>query len=312
MPEASQTPAATDTSGAAAPATEADNSGFSSDMQAVIATGFEDTTSEPVVETPDDSGAGVTDPAAANPASPPATAAVKDPAATSPAQAAAPAPTPPAGQPQAQPPAAAPVDQPASAPQAATPPNAQPIDFTKHRDDYLPKFEQLYAIPAEEVEALRTNPEVALPKLAAKLHYEIATSLVQTMMSAMPTMLEQQMAAVQTRTANNEKFYSSWPTLKEAVAKNPAAEGTIRSAIQAFRNANPNADLAAVIKGGGILAATMLGVPLEAAPPTPPPPAPPPPARPAGTGGSQPVAPVPRGVSNSDIDDVVNSFMAGG
>lgn len=315
MPEASQTAAPTESTGATAPAADGGNdTSFSSDMQAVIASGYEDTDSTLDVETPDVSGAGAGEQPAAPAAGAPATAAVVDPAASVPtAPQPAPAPsTPPAGQQQGQPPVAAPVDQPASVPQGATPPTAQPIDFAKHRDEYLPKFEQLYAIPAEEVEALRTNPEVALPKLAAKLHYEIATSLVQTMMSAMPSMLEQQMSAVQARTASNEKFYSSWPTLKEAVTKNPAAEGTIRSAIQAYRTANPQADLATVIKGAGVLAATMLGVPFEAAPPAPSTPPPPPPARPAGTGGPSPVAPARPGVTGSDIDEVVNSFMAGG
>jgi hypothetical protein len=82
--------------------------------------------------------------------------------------------------------AAAPEPQPAPTP-------VEPVDFEKHRAEVLPKLETLYGLSETEAEELRIEPEKALPKLAARLHYEVTAAAFNAVMSSLPQFVERTM-----------------------------------------------------------------------------------------------------------------------
>jgi hypothetical protein len=49
----------------------------------------------------------------------------------------------------------------------------------KHREAFLPKLAELYKLTDQEVADIQTNPGEAMPKLAAKLHYEVQLAVHQ-------------------------------------------------------------------------------------------------------------------------------------
>jgi hypothetical protein len=153
----------------------------------------------------------------------------------------------------------------------------------------------MYTIPEAEVEELRTAPETALPKLAAKLHYEIQLSTFQSLVQQLPQLLSpilEQRAQVDKLTS---EFRTMWPALHEKPEYEAAAEQAIRS----VRAVNPKLPMKEVLKQAGVLALISLGLPVTAPggstqstapaapiPPTPAAPPAPPIARPPGIGAS--------------------------
>lgn len=193
------------------------------------------------------------------------------PSAPSPSAAAA-APQPPAGQvPPTPPEPVAPQQQPAPAqapsPQAAAaPPATQEMTSDQHRQKYLPALEQTYQLAEADVEEFRTAPEKALPKLAARLHYEVLMAARTGLETVLPQMIHGAMEQTRVHTENRNKFFETWPALKKAVEANPQTEATITSAIQAVRQVNPNLGIADIIKQAGMMACYTLGVQPDAVP----------------------------------------------
>ncbi len=218
----------------------------------------------PASTTPPVSGAAAKPPTASTPAStpPPSTAASTTAPPAVPPVAAAPtsAATPPAaapGQTQGQPPAAAPQ---ANQPTQALTPEAVAQSFAQHRQTFLPQLETLYAIPEAEVEALRTNPETALPKLAAKLHYEVQLGVYNSMIQAMPEMIGHIMTQRMEVENLERDFKSMWPQLYEKPEYDAVAENCIR----AIRQVNPKMAMKEVLQKAGMMAMLTLGLPLPA------------------------------------------------
>lgn len=237
----------------------------------------------------------VTPPAASAPATPPGVP-------SSPAPAGAPA-TPAVVPPGA--PAADGTQQPPASSTPPAPPEA-PIDFAKHREEFLPKLATLYALDEADVEAARTDPGKVLPTLAARVHYEVQQAVFAGVMQSMPQMLEMFSARTREAEKNEETFFSQFPALKEK----PEYAPTVINSIKAIKAANPNMSQADVIKQSGIMASLTLGLPLPGA--TPPPNTPPPPApnlaamRPAGAGSvahvTPPITPAAPGAEGFDAD----------
>lgn len=191
------------------------------------------------------------------------------------AQPAAPAPTPAppasaAPAPVASPatPQPSPTEQPA-APQApataqpsASPEQpAQPFDPEKHRAEFIPKLEQLYALSDQEVSDFQTNPGASLSRLAAQLHYNMSLSLQTAIRQFLPHVVQNELTVTTERQKYETAFYDKWPPLKEAVSKDKVkVEATINEAIQAYRITNPKASIEDVIQKAGVLAMLSLGI----------------------------------------------------
>jgi hypothetical protein len=145
-------------------------------------------------------------------------------------------------------------------PQGTSP---EPISFEKHKATFMPQLEALYKIPEADIEGLRTNPEVYLPKLAAQLHYEVQLAAFNSVLTAMPDLVSMVMDQRTNVAEANTKFYDKWPALKQHIAANPQAEEAVRQSINAYRNANPKASQDDIITRAGLLAMVSLGIPLE-------------------------------------------------
>lgn len=214
------------------------------------------------------------------------------------------APTPPvaATPPVATPPVAAtPPVQPAGQPPApasqtpmateGTPP--EPFNVEKHRAEFLPKLESLYKMTDQEVADFQTNPGEALPKLAARLHYEVQLAAHQGVLQVLPHLINSVMSGHKEQQKHEDAFYGRWPELKEAVAKDPKNEASIQEAIRSYKALNPKAPISDVIEKAGLLALISMGIPpraaaamVQAPAATVAPATPMMPARPAGTGAS--------------------------
>jgi hypothetical protein len=202
--------------------------------------------------------------------------------------------------------AAAPEPAPATSPD-------EPVTLEKHRAEFLPKLQELYKLSPEEAEELRVEPEKALPKLAATLHYEVLTSAYNSVLSVLPNLVGQYLEQQKAITAHEERFYNRWGALKD-----PKYLGTVVSSVKAYRAANPKASQEEVIERAGLMAMLTLGLNPqgETPPPTPSQPAPaaPRPAIPAGAGFGS--APFQTGGQNTtgpvdDIQALIEAEMAG-
>lgn len=221
-------------------------------------------------------------------------------------------PTPPAVQAGGAP---SPTEQPtpasAAAPDSApaTEQQPEPVDFEKHRETVLPKLEELYKLTDEEAEAVRVAPETALPKLAARLHFEATTAAFNSVVAVLPNIIENVTKQQKLIQEQEEKFYSRWGALKD-----PKYEQTVLNSVRAYRTANPRASAQETIEHAGLMAMLALGLnpnpaPQQQAQPTPTPAMRP--AVPAGAGvPSSPFA----GSSNGPMDDIqalIAAEMAG-
>jgi hypothetical protein len=181
--------------------------------------------------------------------------------------------------------------------------------FAQHREQFLPQLQQMYAIPETEVEELRTAPETALPKLAAKLHYEIQLATFNSLVQALPELVSPIMEQRAQTQRYTEDFKSMWPDLHKSPDGRKAAE----QAIRLTRQMNPQMSMEDVLKKAGALAMISLGLPVTApagTPVAPQAPAPQAPAmrpspigRPAGVTGA-PANPVQHPGSSGDESNI--------
>lgn len=195
--------------------------------------------------------------------------------------------------PPAQPPAAvvAP-EQPPSAPKSRTP--EQEAEDTRQAQEFLTRYtgelESFYKLPEDLAGQMQTEPEVVLPKLAAKLHMAIENGIMQRVRQEMPAVFQTVQHVTEREAKSKEAFYSANPDLRQY-------ESQVLATGKFFREANPNATPDEAIRRIGEITRAALGLPpLGAAQPPATPPAAPPqrPAafRPAAPGASAP-APAP-------------------
>jgi len=195
----------------------------------------------------------------------------------------------PQAQPQAQQPvqpAQPPVEpvQPPAAPEPAQPPAPQqtPEEIVAaqqaNRQKFVEQLTQAYAIPEDAIEELRDSPEVAMPKLAAKLHADIFDSLFHGLTQQLPQLVDALITGRTTRNAEEERFFSKWSKLGTPELRPKALEK-----VRQYRQLNPTMPLEQFQHEAGMWAHMALQIPLEV-PSTP------------GNGSGQPVpaAPVPQ------------------
>lgn len=151
------------------------------------------------------------------PAAPPAPSAPAAPAVQAPVQPPAPPSTPAPVAPAA--PMMAPIETPpvsatppAPAPQAPAPQTPAP-SFEEQRAARMAALQARYAIPADKVPELLTEPEKAIPALLAAAHDNALMESAQMFVQAMPQLVQKVLADQ----ANEEKakaaFYTAWPEL---------------------------------------------------------------------------------------------------
>lgn len=135
-------------------------------------------------------------------------------------------------------------------------PVASVIDQAAEDARILGDLEKAYSMTEEDALAFQTEPELVLPKLAAKLHMDIAKDVMNGLKSVMPEMIQQ----LSLRTAAEEKakntFYEANPDLND-----PKLVPYIMQCGQLFRSVNKDApaDQAVVLIGNMVRQA--LGMP---------------------------------------------------
>lgn len=145
-------------------------------------------------------------------------------------------------------------------------------------------LEEAYKLPDEDLAALATEPELVLPKIAARIHEKLALNFQTAMQAMLPGMIHQVQQMQTQETQAKDAFFGAWPVLK-------AHEEHALRVAKLFRQANPDVKGPDAIKRIGEMTCLALGlsIPGTTATPTPSPTPTPTPAgtvfRPAGGAG---------------------------
>lgn len=171
---------------------------------------------------------------------------------------------------------------------------------------------EYYKIPDEMAEQLRTEPEVALPKLAAKLHQTVLGNVLMQVNAMLPRAMMEFSQVQRAETEAKSVFYERWPGLKDY-------EPQVLQAGRMFKAMNPQATREQALEGVGAMVYAAMGmqvpgasasavVPAAAAGTTPTAAAPARAAfRPAAPGGGTPAGAPPR--SGNEYERIAEEFL---
>ena len=171
-----------------------------------------------------------------------------------------PAPTEPAATPAATPTAVEPAATPAPAstePVAPAPvaPTATNEEYSAWRQNRLTQLEQVYALDQEAANAMLTEPETVLPKLAAKVHMEVLENSMRAMQAMVPVMMQQ----IQHHAATESRAKSLFTTVNPDLA-DPRYEPAIMQLGSVYRNVNQQASPEEAARAIGNLVRAALGI----------------------------------------------------
>jgi len=127
--------------------------------------------------------------------------------------------------------------------------------YLKHREETLPKLEEIFQLSDEEATALDEQPSKIIPKLAGQMMYDTMLSTYNAVLAALPTVIGTVLKASNSADVAEAQFFTAWPDLNTKKSA-PA----ISAAVQAYRAANPRAKLDDIIQGAGVMAMINLGL----------------------------------------------------
>lgn len=133
---------------------------------------------------------------------------------------------------------------------------AKEAEAEKKAFDDLRKY---YEIPETDVERLRTEPELVLPELAAKMHQAVFRGMQQWSMQMVPQLLAQQVAVQEANSRTKEAFFGRWPSLK-------GHDAQVLQVGRMFAQMNPKATPQERLEKVGKLACAALGIDPDPAP----------------------------------------------
>lgn len=179
--------------------------------------------------------------------------------------------------------------------------------YLKHREETLPKLEEIFQLSDEEATALDEQPSKIIPKLAGQMMYDTMLSTYNAVLAALPTVIGTVLKASNSADVAENMFFQAWPDLN--TKKSTSA---VSAAVQAYRGANPRANLEDIIQGAGVMAMINLGLdPMkkkeEEAPKVVKKVAPPKPAAPRGASPVPPVVPGSEAVN--EFDELTRLFQ---
>jgi hypothetical protein len=121
-----------------------------------------------------------------------------------------------------------------------------------------------YTLAEDDARGMLTEPEVVLPKLAAKMHQQMLVAVQQTLYQQLPQLIH---AVTEQRLVESDaqnRFFSRWPQLR------PHQQAVV-SVGQMYRAANPKATPEEAVEQIGRIVAMSLGIPdgTQAPPPAP-------------------------------------------
>ena len=138
-------------------------------------------------------------------------------------------------------------------------PEQQQQEFVEWRGKAEEALASHYALSEEEAEAVRLDPGVALPKLAAKLHLDVTLAAGNAIMQQLPHLMAQQSAQQSQNSANEVEFFDMWPKLKDK----KHLETLTRLGL-AHRQAHPNATREEFMRDVGASTMVVQRIPFDA------------------------------------------------
>lgn len=145
------------------------------------------------------------------------------------------------------------------APPSPTPsqePPAQPnVPYTQWRETQVAGLEKFYTFDDETSAQLLSEPEVVLPKLAAKLHMEVVEHVMRSVATAMPRWIEGVQQSQMIETTAENAFYGANPDLKD-----PAYRNVVLQMGMAYRQMNPSAPAEEAVKVIGNMVRSVMGL----------------------------------------------------
>lgn len=115
------------------------------------------------------------------------------------------------------------------------------------------KLAEHYTLPAELAAQLDTEPEVVLPKLAAKVHMAVVNEVLARVNQHLPAALNSYNTMQATEAKAKSDFYSRWPGLAQY-------ESQVLQIGAMFRQANPNASQEEALDRVGRMTYLALGL----------------------------------------------------
>lgn len=125
--------------------------------------------------------------------------------------------------------------------------------YAESRAKALEELASQYSLDEETIAEFETNPGAVLPKLAARIALDTVQTVVATVQQQMPGMLQQYQTRSTAERQFTEKFFDSWPDLKDA-----SALPTVRRVGELYRRQNPNASPDEYIREVGAMAMVSL------------------------------------------------------
>lgn len=148
-----------------------------------------------------------------------------------------------------------PPQQPVQAPPAPVQAPAAPVydaaALQRQAMDYLMAND--YRLNDEDRTQLISEPDVVLPKLAARMHVGIATQLAQQVAAALPVMIQQHMETHDRARRAEMEFFGRFPKLNR-----PEWKPVIAESLQMVKQMNPQATREEIISKGAALAAFQI------------------------------------------------------
>lgn len=136
-------------------------------------------------------------------------------------------------------------------------------NYTKWREGEVARFEKEFEFSEEDASRLQTEPELVLPKLAARLKMEAVEGAIAVIQQMIPKLIPQAVQATDREKEAQDFFFGKNPDLKKYPKQ-------IQQAGMMFRKLNPKASPEeAAIKIGEIVRSSLGLAPVKAGAPAP-------------------------------------------
>jgi len=192
---------------------------------------------------------------------PEATPASTPPAAAAPVEQAAPAPAQTPAEPTYQAPTAVPPQQ--EAPSVPEQPAAQPATPGPTREEMRAQaqaeLEKRYALSKEDADAMISEPETVLPKLASQMYLDIFDNVMRDVQMYLPHAVQQINSYSQTAQKDEADFFTTWPDLKGHTDE-------VMKIGQMYRRMYPQASKEQFIQEVGLQSMIRLKLPIQGQP----------------------------------------------
>ncbi len=143
--------------------------------------------------------------------------------------------------------------QPPQEPSQPEQPPVDPAELEAKAIDHLMSTE--YALSEDDKNALISEPDTVLPRLAARMHVRMQVQTAQQLAQIIPAMIEQQLKQHTKVQGLEQSFFGQYPELNK-----PEYRDTVAQSLTMIRQVNPDASREEVMRDGAALAAVRLKV----------------------------------------------------